>query len=171
MKTINNITDRAVHLLIAGATGSGKSVLLNNCLCSILNRYRLSGEQLPQFVFIDPKRVELYQYKRLPDILYCCENDEAINALNKVILVMENRYKHLQDIGERKYTGRAIYIIIDELADLMLTCRRSVLPLLQRIAQLGRAANIHLYACTQCPNRRVIPAELTLNFTDKIALR
>ena len=171
MNTINNITSGAVHLLIAGATGSGKSVLLNNCLYSILDRYSLNGEQLPQFVFVDPKRVELYQYKRLPDILYCCENSDTITALNRVINTMENRYKYMQELGERKYNGRAIYIIIDELADLMLTCRRAVLPLLQRIAQLGRAANIHLYACTQCPNRRVIPAELTLNFTDKIALR
>lgn len=168
---INEITEKSTHLLIAGATGSGKSVLLNNCLYSILDRYRRSGEQLAQFIFCDPKRVELYQYKKLPDIIYCCENADIIRALQQCISVMENRYRFMQSIGERKYTGRAIYIVIDELADLMLTCRCSVLPLLQRIAQLGRAADIHLYACTQCPNRRVIPAELTLNFTDKIALR
>ncbi len=165
---LNEMTAGA-HILIAGATGSGKSVLLNNIIYHILKNNNV--ETLPQFIFCDPKRVELWQYKPLSNSLYCCENGDIITALNRVISVMENRYNYMQAQNIRKYTGRKITVIIDELADLMLTCRRSVLPLLQRVLQLGRAANIQIIACTQCPNRRVIPAELTLNFTDKIALR
>lgn len=165
---LNTLTGGA-HILIAGATGSGKSVLLNNIIYYILCNN--SREDLPQFIFCDPKRVELWQYKPLYNSLYCCENGDIIRALQTVISTMENRYAYMQAQNIRKYAGRKIIIVIDELADLMLTCRRSVLPLLQRILQLGRAANIQIIGCTQCPNRRVIPAELTLNFTDKIALR
>lgn len=157
------------HILIAGATGSGKSVLLNNLIYYILRNNTV--ESLPQFIFCDPKRVELWQYKPLNNSLYCCDSVDIVRALERVISVMENRYNYMQGRNARKYDGKKIVVIIDELADLMLTCRRSVLPLLQRILQLGRASNIQIIACTQCPNRRVIPAELTLNFTDKIALR
>ena len=164
---LNEITGGA-HILIAGATGSGKSVLLNNIIYHIL---RSDADKLPQFIFCDPKKVELWQYRTLPGCFYCCENGEIIQALNAVIEAMSARYDEMQAQNIRKYAGRKIIIVIDELADLMLTCRHSVLPLLQRVLQLGRAANIQIIACTQCPNRRVIPAELTLNFTDKVALR
>jgi len=160
------------HLLIAGATGSGKSVLLNSIIYTLLAKCSPVSDKGCQFILIDPKRVELNSYKKLPHTLkYCTENKDIIKALDYTIDIMEYRYKYMQRKHIKLYDDFAIYVIIDELGDLMTTCKKEVMPRLQRIAQLGRAAKIHLIACTQCPNRRVIPAELTLNFTDKVALK
>ena len=85
--------------------------------------------------------------------------------------MIENRYKSMQQRRERKYTGGAVYVMIDELADLMTTARREVLPLLQRIAQIGRAANVHIIAATQCPLTEIIPTPLKVNFDAIIGLK
>lgn len=155
----------APHVLIAGATGSGKSVLLNDLIFTALS---LPASKAA-FILIDPKKTELVKYKNLPHCAaYINENKEVSPHLAGVCKIMDRRYKA---IARGATFDKHIYIVIDELADLMITHKKEVLPLLQRIAQLGRAANIHLWACTQSPSRLTIPAALTLNFTHKIALR
>ena len=159
---------RGSHVLIAGATGSGKSVLINSIIYTML----VFNPNQAQLILIDPKRVELVKYRKLPHtIAYETEPAQIVSVLKRSVLLMENRYKEMQRQRVTEYNGAKVYIVIDELADLMTTNQRQVMPLLQRIAQLGRAAKIHLICATQCPNRKVIPAELTLNFTDKVALR
>ena len=156
------------HILVAGATGSGKSVFINTFLFSVLANCSPSRAEL---ILIDPKRVELVKYKDMPHtIAYACENDDIINTLVGAIDLMERRYAEMQERRISKTDAAPVYIIVDELADLMTTCKRDVMPLLQRIAQLGRAANIRLLCATQAPNRQVIPAALTLNFNTRIAL-
>lgn len=155
---------RGAHTLIAGTTGSGKSVLINSLIFNLL----LKSPNEVEFCLIDPKRVELSKYKKLPHVWkYCQEIGDIVSALDGVINTMESRYKKMER-GYNNFTE--LYVIIDELADLMVTSQRVILPKLQRISQLGRACGIHLICATQAPNRRVIPAELTLNFTERICL-
>lgn len=157
------------HLLIAGATGSGKSVLVNGILHTLL------VQKFPwqaQFILIDPKRVELINYKGLPHTLaYASEPEEMIKALKGALNIIEGRYKAMQRKGLKKSEDGDIYIIIDELADLMTVSKRQVQPLLQRICQIGRAANVHVIACTQCPLREVIPTAIKVNFDARAGLR
>ena len=143
------------HLLIAGATGSGKSVVINGLVYTAL----YDSPAAVQFILIDPKRVELVDYKPLPHtVQYASEPGEMVQALEKAQRV-------------KKYSGAALYVIIDELADLMTTDRRHVQPLLQRLAQIGRAANVHIIAATQCPLAAVIPTPIKVNFDARVALR
>lgn len=159
----------ASHVLIGGTTGSGKSVFIDEYIFSLLGRF--TPEQL-KLVLIDPKRVSLYKYKNLPHtISYETENGRIISELDAMINEMERRYTLMQRAGAVEYSGSFIVIVIDELADLMVTCKNDIMPRLQRIAQLGRAARIKLLAATQAPNRKVIPAELVVNFTGRVALR
>ena len=156
------------HLLIAGATGSGKSVVINGIVATSLKD---SPAQV-QYIFIDPKRVELLQYRRLPHcIAYASEPGSMIQALHAALDIIESRYTTMQKQGVRKYTGSNVYIVIDELADLMTTSRKQVQPLLQRIAQIGRAANVHIIAATQCPLSAVIPTPIKVNFDSRVGLR
>lgn len=161
------------HILIAGCVGSGKSVLLQDYIYNILCRY-YPDEDKPdgvQIVLIDPKRVDYMEYLTVPHFIrHVTENKEIISTLDDVINTMENRYRYMQQKGLKKYDKCNLVVIVDELADLMTTNKKEVLPRLQRIAQLGRAAKIKLVCATQAPARKVIPAELTLNFTGKIAL-
>ena len=160
---------KQTHLLIAGKTGAGKSVVINGIIYSLLIDH-FPGEC--QFVMIDPKRVELSLYKALPHCLYyASEPGETKNALQYAIDIIESRYKAMQKRGERKYPGGHVYIIIDELADMMTTCKRDALPLLQRIAQIGRAANVHIIAATQCPLAKIIPTEIKVNFDSILGLK
>ena len=85
--------------------------------------------------------------------------------------ITETRYKEMQRAGVRKYQGAAVYIVIDELADLMTTNKKAVAPLIQRLAQIGRAANVHIIAATQCPLAAVIPTPIKVNFDSRVALR
>lgn len=156
------------HLLIAGTTGSGKSVVVNGMLYNAL--FRPPHEN--QFILIDPKRVELIQYAALPHtIRYASEPSEMIDALQLAMNITENRYRNMQRRGLRKYDGSNVYVIIDELADLMTTNRKAVQPLLQRLCQIGRAANMHVVACTQCPLVTVIPTAIKVNFDARVGLR
>ena len=156
------------HLLIAGATGSGKSVVINGIMHAVLHRSPNSA----QLILIDPKRVELVQYKRLPHVvLYATEPEDRINALRRALEITDRRYQDMARKGLRKYDGSDIYVIIDELADMMTTDKKHVAPLLQRIAQIGRAARVHVIAATQCPLATVIPTEIKVNFDSRVGLR
>lgn len=169
-KTYNLFEDMAKqpHLLVAGATGSGKSVVMNGIISTLL--YKLPGEV--NFILIDPKRVELSPYKKLPHTLYyASEPDTMVYALEYAMKVCENRYKEMEKRAERKYSGGDLYIIIDEFADLMTTQRRTIAPLVQRLAQIGRAAKCHLLIGTQSPIARVIPTEIKCNFDARVGLR
>lgn len=160
------------HVLIAGTTGSGKSVLLNDIIYHILcNKKPIKSADGCAFVLIDPKRVELSLYKHVPHCLgYESEVPEIIRLLDGCIKRMEDRYKYMEENGLKVYPYESIFIIIDELADLMVVSQREIMPRLQRLAQLGRAAKMFLICATQAPNRTVIPANLTLNFGRRIAL-
>jgi len=154
------------HVLIAGSTGSGKSVLINSILYTLLT-YQPKDKQI---ILIDPKRVELYAYKKLPHCIgYASETADTIALLQKVCQVMDKRYAELQKQGKKMYEGSDIYVIIDEFADLMITTNDAE-PLIQRLAQLGRASRIHLIVATQAPNRAVLKANIVLNLNDRIAL-
>lgn len=152
------------HLLIGGSTGSGKSVLINGIIHTLLH----FPPENKQMILIDPKRVELKEYKKCKHtLLYATEPQEAVKALKGGIRLMDKRYRRMS--GKRS-TEAHIYIIIDELADL-LQQSKEVESLITTIARLGRAANIHLILATQSPNRRVITAEIKTNMTSRIALR
>lgn len=156
------------HLLIAGATGSGKSVVINGIMYTGL----FDGPGQTQFILIDPKRVELIAYKHIPHtILYASEPDTMVQALYTAVDIINQRYKDMQIQGIKKYSGSDIYIVIDELADLMCTNKKQVQPLLQRICQVGRAANVHVIAATQCPLAAVIPTPIKVNFDSRVGLR
>lgn len=155
------------HLLIAGATGSGKSVVINGLIATALYK----GPAQAGLILIDPKRVELVSYRDCPHcIRYTSEPEEMIQALQDGLTLIEARYREMQAARIRKYTGGDVYIIIDELADLMTTRKKQVMPLLQRIAQIGRAARVHLIAATQCPLAKVIPTEIKVNLDAVIGL-
>ena len=156
------------HLLIAGATGSGKSVVINGIITTAL----YDSPAAVEFILIDPKRVELVEYKPLPHtIAYASEPGEMVQALETAMTITERRYKVMQAQGIKKYQGGAVYVIIDELADLMTTNKKHVQPLIQRLAQISRAANLHIIAATQCPLAAVIPTPIKVNFDSRVALR
>lgn len=156
------------HLLIAGATGSGKSVIINGIIHTALYH----SPATVGFILIDPKRVELAEYRYLPHCLcYASEPADMLHALGYAMDLTETRYKAMQRRGVRKYDGGDVYVIIDELADLMTTQKRAVTPLIQRLCQIGRAARIHVIAATQCPIAAVIPTPIKCNFDARVGLR
>ncbi len=185
------------HLLIAGSTGSGKSVGINTILASIL--YRLHPSEV-KFLIIDPKKIELSLYKSLEHHYLAVSKDvdekiitmpqNAVLALKAVELEMEQRYdklahagvRNIADYNERMTSGRLkdsdtikhrklpyIIIIIDELADLMITAAREVEEPITRLAQLARAVGIHLVVATQRPSVDVITGVIKANFPARIA--
>lgn len=156
------------HLLVAGATGSGKSVVLRGVLSSVLHH----SPARVGLILIDPKRVELRRYARLPHVLaYASEPDAMRDALVKAMDITDRRYKDMARRGLLKYDGGDVYVIIDELADLMTTDKRRCAPLIQRLAQVGRAARVHVIAATQCPLATVIPTPIKVNFDARVGLR
>lgn len=160
---------RESHLLVAGATGSGKSVVINGVISALL---RKAPTQV-QFILIDPKWTELGGYEHLPHtIKYACDTDAILDALQMANDIMDQRMSETKRAGKRMYDGSDIYIIIDELAEVMLSMKKTpAKSLLQRILQLGRALRIHCIAGTQCPLAKVIPTELKVNFTGIVGLR
>ncbi|MBE3091744.1 MAG: DNA translocase FtsK 4TM domain-containing protein [Candidatus Atribacteria bacterium] len=171
------------HLLIAGATGSGKSVCINNIILSIL--YKLSPETV-KFLMIDPKRVELNIYNGIPHLLIpiVTDTNQAIKVLNWAISEMEKRFKIFAEVGVRNVDGYNEYvrninndneplpfiiIIIDELADLMLTSPVKAEESLCRLAQMTRATGIHLIIATQRPSVDIITGSIKVNFPSRIA--
>lgn len=169
------------HLLIAGATGSGKSVCINSILISIL--YKATPEEV-KLILIDPKMVELNNYNGIPHLLIPVVTDpkHAAGALNWGIKEMTKRYQAFKDAGVRDITrynevikekgGEAmprIVIIIDELADLMMISPREVENAICRLAQLARAAGIHLVLATQRPSVDVITGLIKANIPSRIS--
>ena len=151
------------HSLIAGTTGSGKSVLLNQIICNLVE----CGAVL---ALIDLKRVELARYKNVEGVAAFLTEPEEIPAfLNGMCDFMEDRYEDMEKRGLLTYDQCDVFIVIDELADLL--TYPAVLPPLVKLGRLGRAARIHLICATQDPSRRTLPAQLMQNFTACAALR
>ena len=157
------------HLLVAGATGSGKSVVVNGIITTLL---ATKTPKQAQFILIDPKRVELSPYRKVcHTIRYASEPSDILSALKYAMDICDARYKQMQRRGERKYSGGDVYVIIDEFADLMTTQRRTVAPIIQRLAQVGRASRVHVILCTQTPIAKVLPTEIKCNFDSRVGLR
>lgn len=166
------------HLLVAGQTGSGKSVMINTILTSLL--YRNSPSDL-KLILVDPKRVELAPYNDIPHLLtpVIVEPEKCISALKWAVAEMERRYTELADAGKRniseynnlkKEEGMPyVVIVIDELADLMMMAARDVEALIVRIAQKARAVGIHLILATQRPSVDVITGLIKANVPARIA--
>lgn len=156
------------HLLIAGATGSGKSVIVNWLIYQAIQR----SNSRSQLILIDPKRVELSIYRDLPHtVRYASEPLEMVEALRYAMELCEQRYTEMQRQGVRKYRGGDLWVVIDEFADLMTTNGKIVKPLIQRLAQIGRAARVHIILATQTPIAKVIPTEIKCNFDSRFGLR
>lgn len=157
------------HLLIAGATGSGKSVALNGIITTILMK---ESPFRAKFVLIDPKKVELIEYANLPHTMkYASEGPDIVHALEWALSETENRFTYMQRNRLKEFDGSHLYVIIDELADLMVSLKKETLPLLQRLAQIGRAAHVHCICCTQNVLAVTIPTVLKCNFSTILGLR
>lgn len=182
MRTCN--LSKMPHLIVAGATGSGKSVCLNAIIISLI--YRNSPEDL-KLILIDPKRVEFTMYNGLPHLMLpnvITETDKAVNALSWAINEMERRFGLFQETRARNLeeynmcqavlSGEAqklplIVIIIDELADLMMLAKKEIEEKIMRLAQKARASGIHLILATQRPSVNVITGTIKANFPSRIA--
>lgn len=171
--------EKMPHLLVAGATGSGKSIAIHSLVISLL--YKNSPEML-KLIMIDPKRVELSVYDGLPHLIapVVTDNKHAIGALRWVIQEMDRRYQVLLEAGARdiksynksqKETLPFVVIVIDELADLMATYGREVEGSIIRLAQMARATGIHLIVSTQRPSVEVITGLIKANITSRVALQ
>ena len=159
---------REHHLLIAGCTGSGKSVLENGLIHTAL----YDSPAKARFIFIDPKLTELVDYKELPHTLAYADNAKDIKAaLQYALQLMKNRQADNQRKRIKEYDGSTVYVIIDELQDLMTTNRKDCFPIIQRIAQVGRSSKIKLLCCTQSPISKIIPTELKCNFSARVGLK
>ena len=166
------------HLLIAGATGSGKSVALNAIVAGLL--MERSPAEL-RMLLVDPKRVELTPYNGIPHLLcpVIVEVDEVVGMLKGVINEMMNRYRQMEEVGVRNieaYNKRMrddkmpfLLVVVDELADLMMTAAFDVEQSLCRLAQLGRATGIHLILATQRPSVDVVTGLIKANFPSRIS--
>ncbi|OYD15937.1 hypothetical protein CH330_04220 [candidate division WOR-3 bacterium JGI_Cruoil_03_51_56] len=171
------------HILIAGTTGSGKSVCINSIICSVI--YRASYHEV-RLLTIDPKQLELPVYNSVPHLLNRTTIDpkNAVGELTRVIRIMEVRYGEFANLGVRDiagYNARAqaegfgkkpyIVVIIDELADLMLRAPNEIEERITRLAQMSRAVGIHLILATQRPSVDVITGLIKANFPCRIAFQ
>lgn len=166
------------HLLIAGATGSGKSVCINSIIMSLL--YQNGPDDL-KLILVDPKRVEFTVYNDIPHLMTPVITDvkKTINALKWVVAEMDRRYELLSQSGKRDVNSYNagnpdakmpyIVLIVDELADLMATAARDVEAAITRLAQMARAVGIHLVLATQRPSVDVITGLIKANITSRIA--
>jgi S-DNA-T family DNA segregation ATPase FtsK/SpoIIIE len=176
--------DGMPHLLIAGTTGSGKTVCINSLLISLL--YRATPEEL-KLILIDPKMVELAPFNGLPHLIVPVVTDakRAVASLDWSVEEMENRYRLFAKVGARNilsYNEKKkdseipsylpyIVIIIDELADLMLTASKEMESAIARLAQLSRAVGIHMILATQRPSVDVITGVIKANFPSRISFK
>ncbi len=172
------------HLLVAGTTGSGKSVCLNSIILSMV--YKASPEDV-KIILVDPKRVEFSSYESLPHLIMpkvLCDTQKAINALAWAIVEMERRFKMLElarvknidefnqtpDVVNKKIRKMPfVVIIVDEMADLMMTGKKDVEEKIVRLAQKSRAAGIHLILATQRPSADIVTGLIKSNFPSRIS--
>ena len=168
--TLYDQMSKQTHLLIAGRTGSGKSTVVNGIIHSQLVQKSCKEEQ---FILIDPKRVELSQWKTAPHCISYSSDDKSdrVHSLLMADDIIADRFRYMESKGLRKYDGGSVHIVIDELADMLTTQKEAVLPLLQHIGQVGRAANVLLICCTQCPTAQILSTQLRCNFTSILGLR
>ena len=174
--------ERMPHLLVAGATGSGKSIAINAILLSLLYKHSPNALKL---ILIDPKRVELTLYNEIPHLItpVITDNKKVLGALKWAVGEMDRRYDQLSRVGSKDMfsynakmtdTGEpimpAIVIVIDELADLMASYGRDVESAIVRLAQMSRAVGIHLILSTQRPSVEVITGLIKANMPSRIAL-
>ena len=168
---------RMPHLMIAGATGSGKSVALNSFLISLL--YKNTPQDV-KFIIIDPKRVEMTLYNGIPHLMtpVVIDHEKAINALRWSVAEMDRRYKVLSEAGNRNITEyntnaalkmNYLVIVVDELADLMAVAKNDVEAAIVRLSQMARAVGIHLVLATQRPSVEVITGLIKANITSRMA--
>lgn len=175
--------EKMPHLLIAGSTGSGKSVSINSVILSLL--YKHSPDFL-KFIMIDPKRVELTLYNGIPHLItpVIVDNKKAINALRWLVKEMERRYEvisrtHSRDIfsynarqmSKKEPLMPSIVLVIDELADLMAAYGRDLEGSIVRLAQMSRAVGIHLIVSTQRPSVEVITGLIKANISSRVAFQ
>jgi S-DNA-T family DNA segregation ATPase FtsK/SpoIIIE len=185
-KDINGLTvsleiNKTPHMLIAGTTGSGKSVCMNSIIMSLLIRTSPDDVRL---MIVDPKRVEMSAFNNIPHLIcpIITEAKKAAVALNKLVTMMENRYEMFKNSGNKNiesYNRWAIdnnqekipyyIVVIDELADLILVSSKEVEESIRRITQLARAAGIHLIVATQRPSVDVITGVIKANIPTRIA--
>lgn len=164
--------DEMPHLLIAGCSGSGKSVALNGIICSII---RNSEPYEIEFMMIDTKRVELSPYKKLNNC-YCdvaTDIADAIQMLEEACEQIEQRYKMMEESGLRKipkYFSRVV-VVVEELGDLMDASKNAVEKYLRKIARLGRACGVHLIIATQRPDAKVVTGQIKANVSCRLALQ
>ena len=167
------------HLLIAGTTGSGKSVCINTIIVSLL--YRLSPE-LCKFILIDPKMLELSAYEGIPHLLspVITDSKKAASALGWTVREMNNRYKLMSKEGVRNIDGYNakhklkmpyIVVVVDEMSDLMLVAGKEIENYIQKLSQMARAAGIHIIMATQRPSVDVITGTIKANFPTRISFR
>lgn len=167
---------KQTHFLVAGATGAGKSTVVNGMIYTAL----ANSPANVGFILIDPKGTELDEYKDLPHTLLYADaaNDPKdkpmkaiIGALEYAMQLYRVRTADMKRKKLRMYDGSDIYVIIDELMILMTRAKREIMPLLQDILSLARCTKIHVVACTQSPIAQVIPTPLKCNFSSRLALR
>ena len=167
------------HLLIAGTTGSGKSVCINTIILSLL--YKHSPDKC-KFILIDPKMLELSTYEGIPHLLcpVITEAKKAASVLGWVVKEMENRYKLMTRVGVRNIDGYNdknkvsmpyIVVIVDEMSDLMLVAGKEIENYIQKLSQMARAAGIHIIMATQRPSVDVITGTIKANFPTRISFQ
>ena len=167
------------HLLIAGTTGSGKSVCINTIILSLL--FRHTPERC-KFILIDPKMLELSTYEGIPNLLcpVITEPKKAASVLGWVVKEMENRYKLMTKVGVRNIDGYNskhktfmpyIVVIVDEMSDLMLVSGKDIENYIQKLSQMARAAGIHIIMATQRPSVDVITGTIKANFPTRISFQ
>jgi DNA segregation ATPase FtsK/SpoIIIE, S-DNA-T family len=175
--------DKMPHLLIAGQTGSGKSVMIHSIVMSLLYKY---GPELLRLIMVDPKRVELPLYDGIPHLLkpVITDNKKVPSVLKQLVMEMDQRYVRLSEAKTRDVMGYNewaakkdqplmpfIIVIVDEMADLMKTYGKEVEPAIVRLAQMARAVGIHLVLATQRPEVSVLTGLIKANVNARIALR
>ena len=167
------------HLLIAGTTGSGKSVCINTIILSLLFRHT---PDKCKFILIDPKMLELSTYEGIPNLLcpVITEPKKAASVLGWVVKEMENRYKLMTKVGVRNIDGYNsknkifmpyIVVIVDEMSDLMLVSGKDIENYIQKLSQMARAAGIHIIMATQRPSVDVITGTIKANFPTRISFQ
>ena len=167
---ISNEALKAEHTLIAGTTGCGKTTFVRSIMQAALVQHSPAEAQ---FILIDPKRFELIAYKDLPHTIgYANDPEQALEALKHANRIMEQRSRELERSRSTRYEGPDIYVIIDELNDLMISeLAGKIKRVMEHIITLGRAMRVHIIASTQNPNARTIPANIVDCYTCRFGLK